>query len=170
MKNLLLLRHAKSGWGKIDLDDFDRPLAPRGIKSLSVMAITIDRLPNQLQKICSSNAKRALETANGIAQKINNPPQIEEYPSLYLAELQTFIELAQSLPDELNNIMFVAHNPGLEEFLDWLCCGQRVGISSMRTANLAWLELDIIHWKETASSCAVLRALIPSRLMKTILD
>ena len=30
MKTALILRHAKSDWGDINLTDFDRPLAKRG--------------------------------------------------------------------------------------------------------------------------------------------
>ena len=33
MKTIFLLRHAKSSWDDITLDDFDRPLSHRGIKS-----------------------------------------------------------------------------------------------------------------------------------------
>ncbi|TIL97623.1 MAG: histidine phosphatase family protein, partial [Mesorhizobium sp.] len=33
MKQLLLLRHAKSNWDDPGLDDFDRPLAERGVKA-----------------------------------------------------------------------------------------------------------------------------------------
>ncbi|RUX00203.1 histidine phosphatase family protein, partial [Mesorhizobium sp. M8A.F.Ca.ET.023.01.1.1] len=33
MKQLLLLRHAKSSWDDPDLDDFDRLLAERGLKA-----------------------------------------------------------------------------------------------------------------------------------------
>ncbi|HAH52111.1 MAG TPA: histidine phosphatase family protein, partial [Balneola sp.] len=32
MKQILLLRHAKSSWDHPGLDDFDRPLAKRGLK------------------------------------------------------------------------------------------------------------------------------------------
>ena len=78
------------------------------------------------------------------------------------------MELTQSLPEELVTVMYVAHNPGMEEFTDWLCCGVDRGTASLRTANLAWLELDICEWRETASSCATLRALIPSRLMQSL--
>jgi phosphohistidine phosphatase SixA len=64
--------------------------------------------------------------------------------------------------------MFVGHNPGMESFCDWLCFGQQSGSTSLRTANLVWLELEIEDWKDTTQGCAVLRALLPSRLMKAL--
>jgi phosphohistidine phosphatase len=38
MKELLLVRHAKSDWGDPSLDDFDRPLNGRGKRDAPVMA------------------------------------------------------------------------------------------------------------------------------------
>ena len=86
MKTLLLLRHGKSAWDDAGLDDFDRPLAPRGIKALPVMANVLDALPEVPGRIYASPARRALETARGVARKMKNPPPIEEHPPLYLAE------------------------------------------------------------------------------------
>ena len=33
MKTIFLLRHAKSSWDNLNLDDFDRPLSNKGIKA-----------------------------------------------------------------------------------------------------------------------------------------
>ena len=37
MRRLTLLRHAKSSWEDPELDDFDRPLNPRGLRALPDM-------------------------------------------------------------------------------------------------------------------------------------
>ena len=42
MKRLMLLRHGKSEWGNADMDDFDRPLAPRGIKASKKIDVVED--------------------------------------------------------------------------------------------------------------------------------
>ena len=52
---------------------------------------------------------------------------------------------------------------------EWLCFGRESGSTSLRTANLAWLELPIENWEETTAGCGVLRSLIPSRLIKALL-
>ena len=150
------------------LDDFDRPLAPRGIKVLPFMARVLEELPYVPGRIYASPAKRAVDTARGIVQKMKKPPTIEQHHPFYLAEKSIFIELTQSLPAELKTVMYVAHNPGIEEFTDWLCCGAERGVARVRTANLAWLELDVCEWSQTTSSCANLRALIPSRLIQSL--
>jgi phosphohistidine phosphatase len=38
MKNLLLVRHAKSDWENLELDDFERPLNDRGKRDAPAMA------------------------------------------------------------------------------------------------------------------------------------
>jgi phosphohistidine phosphatase SixA len=91
------------------------------------------------------------------------------HPALYLADVPTFLQLTHSLASELECVMFVGHNPGIESFCEWLCFGRESGSTSLRTANLAWLELPIENWEETTAGCGVLRSLIPSRLIKALL-
>ncbi|MFO0986842.1 MAG: hypothetical protein U1F37_05685 [Alphaproteobacteria bacterium] len=38
-RRILLLRHAKSAWDEPGLDDFDRPLAPRGRRAAAVIGV-----------------------------------------------------------------------------------------------------------------------------------
>jgi phosphohistidine phosphatase len=168
MKNLLLLRHAKSSWDHPENSDFERPLALRGEKILPVMGKVLEAMEPSVEKVFSSPAVRALETSRGVIREISNPPELVEYPPLYLAELPVFLQLTHSLSPELECVMFVGHNPGMESFCDWLCFGQQSGSTSLRTANLVWLELEIEDWKDTTQGCAVLRALLPSRLMKAL--
>ena len=67
MKNLIIIRHAKSSWNA-PLNDIDRPLEQRGIKDAHLVAMqSIKFLPPKFQ-IFSSNAKRASETAMIFAQ------------------------------------------------------------------------------------------------------
>ncbi len=57
MKNLILIRHAKSSWDA-PLQDFDRPLMQRGIKDAHDVATScLSFLPKQFQ-VLSSGAKK----------------------------------------------------------------------------------------------------------------
>src|SRR5258706_139440 len=58
MLTLLLLRHAKSSWDDPSLDDFDRPLAPRGAKAASLMGAYIERHKLKPDLVLSSAAVR----------------------------------------------------------------------------------------------------------------
>ena len=169
MKHLMLLRHAKSSWDHPELSDEERPLAPRGVKALPLMGRVLEAMNPSVECIYSSPAVRAIETAKGVIRELSKPPEVEVHPPLYLADVPTFLQLTHSLASELECVMFVGHNPGIESFCEWLCFGRESGSTSLRTANLAWLELPIENWKETTAGCGVLRSLIPSRLIKALL-
>ena len=96
MKTLLLLRHAKSAWNQLGLQDFDRPLATRGIKDLPVMSRVIEALESPPKRVYTSSAERALQTAQGVVQKMTTQPPIEECPKLYLAEIPKILELTKN--------------------------------------------------------------------------
>jgi phosphohistidine phosphatase len=46
MRTLMLMRHAKSSWDQPGLADLDRPLAPRGRRAASLVAL---QMPDQGQ-------------------------------------------------------------------------------------------------------------------------
>ncbi len=62
MSRLLLLRHAKSDWGEAGLQDFDRPLAPRGQRAAADMAKAISAAGMLPDRILCSPARRTRET------------------------------------------------------------------------------------------------------------
>ena len=70
MKQLLIVRHAKSDWGNAGISDFNRPLNERGIINASLMGKRLKVkgiLPNAL---ISSPALRAITTAKLITYEL----------------------------------------------------------------------------------------------------
>ena len=61
MKQLLLLRHAKSSWDDSELVDHDRPLAPRGRRAVRLIAEHLGREGVTLALVLCSSARRTLE-------------------------------------------------------------------------------------------------------------
>ena len=49
----------------------------------------------------------------------------------------------QTLSDEIDVVMLVGHNPGMDEFLDLICDEQE----HMPTAAIAEIEFDISSWQ-----------------------
>ena len=142
MKTLLLMRHAKSSWKEKDIPDHDRPLNKRGRHDAPLMGeLLIDRelIP---QRILCSSALRARQTAEGIAQKVDFQGDIVYLEQLYMAEAEGYLHVLRELPDDLERVMIVGHNPGLETLLQILS-GR---IESLSTAVLAHLVLPIDRW------------------------
>ncbi|GIW81776.1 MAG: phosphoglycerate mutase [Gemmatales bacterium] len=144
MKELLIMRHAKSSWKDPDLDDHDRPLNKRGQRDAPRMGKLIrDRnlIPDAL---ISSPARRARTTAEMVVKKFDFDGVIELNKELYFGSLTSWLRMLQALPDDVKRAMIVGHNPGLEEFLE-LLTGQH---ERLPTAALAHVALPIDSWSE----------------------
>ena len=105
------MRHAKSDWDDPALDDFDRPLNPRGRASATAIGgwlIKGGYLPDQV--LCSS-AKRTKETWGLVKAELGAEPMVEFKKELYLASPDVmFQEVAKVRGAQ--SVLLVAHNPG----------------------------------------------------------
>ena len=151
MRRLYLLRHAKSDWGNDDLDDHDRPLAPRGIEACAVVGDELARRGAKLDKVLVSSAKRAVETWNLVRQRLPKPPAGEIDDQLYLCGPGKLLAVAQATDDVVAALMIVAHNPDLQR-LTSLLAGPEVppqlapALMKFPTAALACIELPEGGW------------------------
>lgn len=144
MKTLLLMRHAKSSWKHPDLPDAERPLAKRGLRACKQMAEVIVVKELQPQLTLTSLAVRAAETARLVCEVCGCQNSILAAEELYLSEADTYINRLQTLSDDLERVLVVGHNPGLESLLQMLS-GQ---IETFPTAAVAHISLPIVSWKE----------------------
>ena len=70
MKKLFIIRHAKSDWQDITLDDYDRPLNEKGEKNAPFMGKLLKEKNIRPDIIIASPAKRTMQTAELIAKEI----------------------------------------------------------------------------------------------------
>ncbi|MFI5000638.1 MAG: SixA phosphatase family protein, partial [Reyranellales bacterium] len=70
MKAILLLRHAKSGWGDASLADHDRPLNRRGERAAEAMAVHIVRQAPRPDLILCSTATRTCQTLAPLLRRL----------------------------------------------------------------------------------------------------
>jgi phosphohistidine phosphatase len=150
MKNLLLLRHAKSSWKEADLEDYDRPLNKRGKRDAPRIGQLLrdERLvPDQ---IVSSSAKRARRTAEHVAQASGFRGETRLTNELYEAAPEQMLAVIKQTPQVHERLLLVGHNPGLEELLELLTGECR----PLTTAALAWIELEIDAWADLAPGAA----------------
>lgn len=149
MKTLYLLRHAKSSWDNSNLDDFDRPLNDRGLKTAPLMGKTMREKGLLPELIVSSPAKRARQTAELIKDSAQIEGKIEFDERIYAASTSELLLVASELNDENKSAILVGHNPGFENLVRVLT-GE---FETMPTAALAVLELKIEKWNEIAPGC-----------------
>jgi phosphohistidine phosphatase len=147
MKTLLLLRHAKSSWKDEELGDHDRPLNKRGKREAPRIGQLLQEQQLHPDLIISSTAKRARKTASKAARQCHYQGIIELDGTLYLAPPEAYIAALRALDDQLQCVLMVGHNPGLEQWLA-LLTGYAVDLP---TATLAHLELDLTTWQDANS-------------------
>lgn len=144
MKRLLILRHAKSSWGDASLDDWQRPLAARGVADAPRVGEMLREGSLVPDLILTSDAVRARTTAQAAAAAAGYTREIVLEPSLYHATPEDVIALLNGLPDTASTVLVVGHNPGLEELVEQLS-GEHY---DMPTGAMAQLALPIDRWRD----------------------
>ncbi|WP_349365419.1 MAG: histidine phosphatase family protein [Nitratireductor rhodophyticola] len=117
MKELLLLRHAKSSWDDPSLADVERPLAPRGRRAAPRMGRELARRGWLPDRVLVSPARRAQQTWRFVAAEIG---RMELAPGsgegLYMAAPEQLLAALQKIPEKAARVLLVGHNPGMEDF------------------------------------------------------
>jgi len=144
MKDLFIVRHAKSSWDAPELSDHDRPLNPRGKRDAPRIAQWLWEYGIIPDRIVSSTAKRARKTAEVISNRCDIVERLELNRDLYFGDLESWSELLQDSDAAAACVMLVGHNPGLEELLEQLT-GQ---YERLPTAAMAHVELPAETWRE----------------------
>ena len=119
-KQLLIMRHAKSSWAEAGLSDFERPLNKRGKRVMPQVAQFIQSQGLTPHLIVSSSANRAKSTSQLFVEHCDtaNAPELQLVKYFYHASADVYLEFLGKFNDEnVNTIMLVGHNPGLEEFV-----------------------------------------------------
>jgi phosphohistidine phosphatase len=155
MKRLLLLRHAKSSWDHAGLDDFERPLAPRGVRAAGAMARFLAKHRLQPDLVLCSAARRTVETWNRLAGALKHKATVLIERDLYLAEADSLLDRLRAVPAEAATVLLIGHNPGMEDLARTLCgSGDAAALKRLKakfpTAALAVIEFDAARWSDLA--------------------
>lgn len=156
MKRLFLLRHAKSSWDDPSLDDLDRPLNDRGMRSAPFMGEVIAERSFVPDLILTSPARRAAQTASLVKESAGLQCPMTSDERIYEAGPPKLCQIISELDDILTSVMLVGHNPSMEGLVKYLTDR----FESMPTASLAVIDLDIKSWKDTAPTTGILVELI----------
>lgn len=144
MKNLIIIRHAKSSW-EAPLKDIDRPLTQKGIDNAHYVAEKcISYLPSNFV-IWSSTAKRASETAQIFAQTISYPLEsIIFKEELYTFEVNKLEHVIKSCSNVFENVIIFGHNEAITNFVNKF--GDII-IDNVPTAGFVHIQFKTDNWK-----------------------
>jgi phosphohistidine phosphatase len=146
MCRLILLRHGKSSWDDAALDDFHRPLAPRGLRDVPEMGRRLARRGQVPDLVVSSTAVRALSTARAVARELGyREADIVETPALYHASPMEMLSIIRQTPPGIETLLVVGHNPGMTELANLL---GGIRLDNMPTAGMLCVESDRADWSQ----------------------
>lgn len=144
MKNLILIRHAKSSWDA-PLGDFDRPLAERGVKDANLVSQSIASFLPKQYVVWSSPAKRARETALIFAQNLLFPLRdIVFNDDLYTFDSHQLEQVVRSIGNDVDSVILFGHNAAITNFVNKF---GDVYIDNVTTSGFVSLEFDSSDWQ-----------------------
>ena len=151
MKYLYIVRHAKSSWDQVALDDFERPLTDRGHRNAIMLGKLLKEQKIIPDLLLSSPATRAAMTARLISEQIKySASDIIFDPKIYLASTPLLFDILRKLKNEHKQVMIVGHNPGMTALVNELAVEQ---VSNLPTCSIYGLRLKIKAWSELSKKC-----------------
>lgn len=151
MKSLYLVRHAKSSWDQVALDDFERPLTDRGHRNAIMLGKLLKEQKIIPDLLISSPANRAAMTARLISEQIKYLlSDIIFDPKIYLASTSLLYDILRTLKNEYEQVMIVGHNPGLTSLVNDLADED---VPNLPTCSIYGLRLKIKSWSELSKKC-----------------
>lgn len=115
MKTLLLMRHAKSSWDDPSLADYDRPLAPRGLKVAKRIGRELAVRGWLPDRALVSPAARTRKTWKLISAELPGKPKVDFPETLYATPAEKILAEIRKAPKKADTLLVLGHNPGLED-------------------------------------------------------
>ncbi len=144
MRQLTIVRHAKSSWEVAGLDDFQRPLNPRGVKNAFAMGEALRQRGMMPETIICSPAARAMNTALILAQQLGYPQQrITTDARIYEAGTAQLMQVLAEVDDRIGHVMLFGHNPSLTDLINHL---QPRPLDNLPTCGVLTIGLDMDAW------------------------
>jgi phosphohistidine phosphatase len=166
---LVLLRHAKSSWDDISLDDFDRPLNDRGRAAAPLMGHAIREIGLRPDVVLCSPAARTrqtLELITGVGFACPKSTVFED--DLYMASTEHLFARIRQIEPGPKTVMLIGHNPGLHGLALLLAgTGNAKSLSRLEdkypTGALAVFSFEQTVWRDIAPATGHLEAYMTPR-------
>jgi len=141
MRELILLRHAHAEPADNGLADIDRPLSPHGLAEAEAAGRWLLEQRLVPDRVLCSPARRARETLEAVLERTGYVEQrLEE--RIYEAAPGTLAALLDE-HREVERLLVVGHNPGLEQLVALMHSGQSGDYRGMPPASVAVLSLPM---------------------------
>ncbi len=150
MKRLVLIRHAKTEMLHYGITDFERQLETRGINDARHIALHLKGKGFCPQLMISSNASRALQTTQIMAEEVDYTiSQIREEAFIYHGYTTgDFLDFLGKMDNKHSEIWVVGHNPDIAMLASKLTSNH---LDHFPTSAAAVISFDVNHWNDVAA-------------------
>ncbi|WP_431279968.1 SixA phosphatase family protein [Leifsonia poae] len=149
-RTLVLLRHAKSDWSGPEAD-IERPLAERGVRQAGQAGLWLAEHAAAIGLAVISPANRARQTWELASVRLSTPPQVLVDDRVYAATAGQLLAVLREIPDDVETLVLVGHNPGMEDLASALA-GELV---TLRTSGIAVFRM-LGSWNDLSPATAEL--------------
>lgn len=160
MKDLIIIRHAKSSWD-FPLEDKKRPLIDLGIRAIAKVGIISREFVSEEFSIWSSTAVRATETAKIFCNESNlNESKIQFRDELYTFDENQLEKVIKSCDNSIQKLILFGHNEAITNFVNKF--GDKK-VFNVPTAGLTYLQFDTNSWENIAKG-TIIRKIFPKEI------
>lgn len=147
-KTAIIIRHSYAENGE-NVADVNRALSVKGQNTAQNLLDMLNG-EHRPQRIYTSHAKRALETARILNQNWNLPDvQWHVVRQLYVGGENAYLETIQYTEPSLNVVCLIGHNPDISYLAGRLCSGFRDGLAPCQAlvlTNQSW-QASLGSWQ-----------------------
>ncbi|WP_268225115.1 SixA phosphatase family protein [Sinomicrobium oceani] len=144
MKQLTIVRHAKSSWD-YNVGDRDRPLKERGINDAILVASHIKNKISLPDAVFSSPASRALQTCTIFLRMMDIPEErLQLTNELYDFSGASMRRFIKTLSDDYEKVMIFGHNHACTDVSNNFGDSE---IENLPTAGMVHLTFEADSWK-----------------------
>ena len=146
-KKLIIVRHSKSSWKDLSLDDFNRPLNKRGKEDGPIISNYLSKKTNFIDFLHSSSSVRTFETSKFFTERIKFG-KVKYDDNLYHSSSESILNLIKNYSNKYSSVMLIAHNPGLTHLINQIT---NISLDNLPTTGLAEIHFSCNKWNEISS-------------------
>lgn len=171
MLTLTLLRHAKASREDPALDDFDRPLMPRGKDDAVRIRGWMVKNAIMPDFVLSSPSERTRATCELIFATLQTVPGLTFDEDLYLANPRVLLAKINKVDDRVQHLMLIGHNPGLHALATAFIASGPADLraqldDSLPTCGLVVLEVNAARFADAKPGTARLVHFVAPKLLR----
>jgi len=155
VRQLILVRHAKSDRSDWSVPDVERPLAPRGERDAPEMGRRLADRQEGIDALYSSVARRALDTAGHFASALGmDPEDIRLRKGFYTFSPNDLLRELRELDDADDRVAVFGHNPATSGVAAYLA---NEILGDLPTCAVVRLDVDCGSWRDLGPAICTLR-------------